>query len=170
MENVKKLSVFDFDGTLVDTPTPVVGKTIWKLKKGEDWPYQGWWGRNESLDMSVFDMPVIEKTIESYREEISKSDTLVIMLTGRTHQNSGHVKSILDSHGLKFHKYLFKRGGDTLIDKVRQLESLLKELPNLEEIEMWDDRTEHIPHFIEWGEKLSPIKFKMNVVPSNHHE
>ena len=52
---ITKIEIYDFDGTLVDTQLPDTGKPIWKEKTGEDWPYKGWWGRVESLDMDVFE-------------------------------------------------------------------------------------------------------------------
>ena len=45
MGEISKLSVFDFDGTLIDTPLPDYGKAEYKKKTGEDWPFPGWWGQ-----------------------------------------------------------------------------------------------------------------------------
>ena len=40
-----KVAFFDFDGTLMNSPTPENGKIIYKEKTGVNYPYEGWWGR-----------------------------------------------------------------------------------------------------------------------------
>jgi hypothetical protein len=45
-----ELLVYDFDGTLANTPTPREGKIMYENKIGQAWPHVGWWGRQESLE------------------------------------------------------------------------------------------------------------------------
>lgn len=162
-----KLSVFDFDGTLVDTPVPSrENKDTWAKYHGKDWPYIGWWGRKESLDMDVWDMPVISSTIKDYKKEKSNKDNMVIMLTGRLEKQRKDVMPIINKYGLEFDEYLFKQAGSTTEDKIRQLNTIISKYPTISEVEMWDDRDEHIPVFKSWGQKLesSGITFKINHV------
>jgi hypothetical protein len=53
------------------------------------------------------------------------------------------------------------------------MEEILGEYPNIVEIEMWDDRLEHIPTFEKWGREqveTGRLKdFSINVVPSGRH-
>jgi hypothetical protein len=170
MENFKKLSVFDFDGTLVNTPLPEEGKKEYKEKTGEDWPHVGWWGQPLSLDSEIFDMNIIPSVIRAYLKEINDSNTMVVMVTGRVNKLSGLVKKILDDNGLKFHEYHFNNGGSTESAKKKTFDKILSENPSITEMELWDDRLEHIPVFQAWGdEKLESDrldKFNINVVPS----
>ena len=170
MENFKKLSVFDFDGTLVNTPLPEEGKKEYKEKTGEDWPHVGWWGQPLSLDSEIFDMNIIPSVIRAYLKEINDSNTMVVMVTGRVNKLSGLVKKILDDNGLKFHEYHFNNGGSTESAKKKTFDKILSENPSITEMEVWDDRLEHIPVFQAWGdEKLESDrldKFNINVVPS----
>ena len=55
---IKKIVIFDFDGTLCFTPEPVEGKKIWFEKTGTVFPYPGWWSKKETLDMDIFYIPV----------------------------------------------------------------------------------------------------------------
>ena len=55
LEQIRKVSIYDFDGTLIKTPEPELGKKIWKEKTGEDYPHKGWWGKRESLDIDIFE-------------------------------------------------------------------------------------------------------------------
>jgi hypothetical protein len=170
MENFKKLSVFDFDGTLVNTPLPEEGKKEYKEKTGQDWPHAGWWGQPMSLDSEIFDMSIIPSVIRAYLKEINDPNTMVVMVTGRINKLSGLVKKILDDNGLKFHEYHFNNGGSTESAKKKTFDKILSENPSITEMELWDDRLEHIPVFQAWGdEKLESDrlgKFNINVVPS----
>lgn len=166
---ITKLSIFDFDGTLVDTPLPDKGRIEYEEKTGKKWPYEGWWGRKESLDTTIFDMSLVDVTMTAYKEELSTPNTLMVMMTGRMSKLSGEVKHILDTKNLSFDKYLFNRGGGTLEAKIKSLDALLVEFPNVKTVEMWDDRIPHIPEFQKWGDSKDGIDFKINLVNGSHH-
>ena len=168
IESITKISIFDFDSTLVASPEPETGKLIWKEKTGEDWPHEGWWGKNSSLDLDVFDIPVIPSTIEAYRFESMEPTTYVVMMTGRLPKNANHVKSILEQHDLEFDTYLYKKGGDTLSYKLRKLSQMIETFPNVTTIENWDDRELHIEGFSRWGDEQS-INVKINKVVAPEH-
>lgn len=174
---ITKLAVFDFDGTLVDTPLPVMvqkGKhnvatsPEWEEKTGKPWPHVGWWGRKESLDMDVFDMPTISSVISDYKREVSDPNTLTIMLTGRLKKLGSEVKAVLDAKGLSFDMYLYNNGGETSKNKIKQMNKILDEYPSITTVEMWDDRTGHISTFQSWGDSLEGKKFKINHVINDH--
>jgi hypothetical protein len=173
MKNITKISVFDFDGTLVDTPLPEFGKKEYKEKTGEDWPFPGWWGKALSLDMSIFDMPLIKSVISDYQKEKTNPNTCVVMLTGRMVKLGDSVKKILDANNLKFDEYHFNKGGSTDVAKIKTMESLLEKYPNVKELEMWDDRESHFDIFRNWGNELVKTgrlnDFNINVVPANRH-
>lgn len=173
MKNKTKLSIFDFDGTLIETPLPEEGKLKWGIKKGIPWPYEGYWGRHESLDMDIFDMPTVDDVEIDYNREKANPDTIMVMLTGRMIKLKDYVKKILDSKGFEFDEYCYNRGGNTDIEKMRTMETLLDKYPNVVELEMWDDRMEHIPTFEQWGKAQclnGRLKeFSINLVPANRH-
>jgi hypothetical protein len=153
MENFTKLAVFDFDGTLVDTPLPEDGKKEYKKKTGKDWPHAGWWGQPMSLDMNVFDMPTISSVISDYKKEIQDPNTMVVMVTGRMVKLTDLVKDILNRHGLKFHEYHFNRGGSTESAKKKTFDQILSQHPSIKEVTLFDDRAEHINIFKQWGDE-----------------
>ena len=168
-----KIEIFDFDGTLVDTPLPDTGKHEYQVKTGKPWPYEGWWGRHESLDMNVFDMPVVPMVIDAYKKAKADPNTIVVMLTGRQSKLAGDVRKILDAKGLSFDEYQYNRGGETGDAKMKDMDYLLNKYPQVTEIEMWDDRVAHVPRFQAWGDaKVAEgrlKKFHVNVVPTTHH-
>jgi hypothetical protein len=164
----KKLSVFDFDGTTMDTLYPEIAKPIYKEKTGENWPHQGWWGRKESLDMDIFDFKPIPEVKKAYQTEKANSDTMVVSLTGRRPKLSNEVEAILHANGYRFDRYLYNYGSDTLSNKLEQLGKLLKEFPSIKSVELWDDRLSHFTTFKQWGNDLVKSgrldNFKLNEV------
>ena len=168
-----KIEIFDFDGTLVDTPLPDTGRQEYLAKTGKVWPHEGWWGRHESLDVDVFDMPVVPMVIDGYKKAKADSNTIVVMLTGRLQKLSADVRKVLDAKGLSFEQYLYNRGGETGDAKMKDMDILLKLYPQVTEIEMWDDRVLHVPRFEAWGAaKVAEGRLKsfhVTVVPTSHH-
>lgn len=151
---IKKLSIFDFDGTLINTELPETGKPLWKEAKGLDWQHKGWWGRAESLDLDVFKNDIIEHVVEAYKSEKNDDTNLVCMLTGRMTALSKEVEMILEKHNLVFDRKYYNTGGDTITVKQRKISELLKEFPTIKTIEIWEDRAPHVELFRVWGETL----------------
>ena len=166
-ENITKISIFDFDGTLMDTPHPEEGKKEWEEFTGKKYPHIGWWGKPESLDDAVFDIQPIESTVSDYKKEMSNPDTMVIMLTGRLPHQSEQIEELLALHNINFDEYHYKSNGDTLTSKINTIKSLLHRYPNVTEIEMWEDREPHVLSFEQWGEDNN-INLNVNLVGSDH--
>jgi len=168
-----KLKVYDFDGTLVNTPIPDdENKAIWKEKTGKDWE-GGWFSNPNSLDMDVFDIETIPSVVSDYKRDVADSKNLMVMITGRIPSVAKYVKAILDAKGLKFDDYLFNEGGDTEKEKIRHMEMILKYNPNIRDVEIFDDRTPHIPIFQVWGDDMVKRgyldKFHINHIPGFRH-
>lgn len=178
-EKINRIAIFDFDGTLIDTDTPESGKTLWQKEFGFEWPFKGWWGRPESLDSriyfqkdpklmpglkeiglkkNIFDNAPIPKTFAAYKEQSARPDTLSILLTGR-HAGVGNlVTDILNSKGIKFDDYIYKTSNlDTADFKVEVLNKLASNNPDLKEMEIWEDRDDHLPIFQAWANE-QPFK------------
>jgi len=183
-DKIKRIAIFDFDGTLIDTDTPESGKALWQKEFGFEWPFKGWWGRPESLDSriffqknlmpepdlnekglerNIFDNNPIAKTLSAYKEQSARPDTLTILLTGRHAGVGSLVTDILNEKGIKFDDYLYKTGNlDTADFKVEVLTKLVNNNSGLEEMEIWEDRDDHLPIFQSWANKQ---KIKVTV----HH-
>jgi len=150
-----KISVFDFDGTLVDTPiASPENKEKWGKHYGLKWKYLGWWGRDESMDTSVWDMPIVKEVFDAYQKEIDNPETLMVLLTGRLKKQENIVRSIVNDRGYHFDHYLFNNRGGTLQNKINHLNDLLVKYPDVRDIELWDDRLEHFEEFESWGKSL----------------
>lgn len=149
--DINKIAIFDFDGTLMDTPLPEKGKKEWEEKTGSPYPHKGWWSKRESLDTEVFDIQPIRPTIDEYEKYSKEKNTLLIMLTGRLPNQSDQVEQILHDNNLIFDEYHYKDDGDTFFSKINTINSLLNRFPNVESIVMYEDREPHAIGFKEWG-------------------
>ena len=172
-QKITKIAVFDFDGTLVDTPLPDAGKIAYKAKTGKAWPFEGWWSKALSLDMTIFEMPLIKSVIESYKKEKTDTSTVTVMMTGRMIKLSNEVEAVLSAKGLSFDKYIYNMGGSTIDSKIKSLDKLLVEYPNVKELVLFDDRIEHLPTFEAWCKKQVESgkleRYNITEVPSGHH-
>ena len=168
-DNITKIAIFDFDGTLMKTPHPDTGKIEWEEKTGKDYPHRGWWSKRESLDTNIFDINPINDTVLEYLAEYEDPNTLVIMLTGRLPNQADQVEGILNSQGIIFDEYHYKDNGDTLSSKFSTLHSLLNRYPNVNFIEIYEDRESHARSFAEWG-KENNVDIKVNLVESTQDD
>lgn len=133
---MKRLAVYDFDGTLMDTPMPNPGKEIWKKKTGEEYPHQGWWSRKESLDTDVFDIKPLPNILNKFNGDMASPITHTIVLTSRMEKLRSEVQNILDLNGIHPDELILKKGRD---DKGDIILKYLQNNPDLKDIVVYDD-------------------------------
>lgn len=147
---IKNVVSFDFDGTLLFTPEPETGKKIWLSKTGNVYPYPGWWGKKESLDLNIFYIPVNPFVHKKYLEARSNPHTHTFLATGRIVKLRNEVDKILNSHDLTFDDVVLNPGMSTLNFKIKLFEQkIAKYKPDV--FTMYDDRHDHIVEFEKWA-------------------
>lgn len=162
----KTLYCFDFDGTLVHTPGPHEGKEHWIKETGISWPYNGWWGKSESIDTKVFYIPKNEWVYQRYLEAVSDEDSYLIMATGRLQKvpgMRGNVEKILKQHNLSFDEIHLNWGGDTFRFKTKLFEELIIKT-KCEHFVMYDDRHEHLVKFNEWATEQTCVVTVIDII------
>jgi len=138
---VKRLIAFDFDKTLMQTPEPEEGMEIWREKTGTIYPKIGWWSKPESLDLDVFDIKPFPKVLNVLRKEMLNPESYVIILTSRIEKLRPNVQAVLDANQIDVHKLDMNQGKEVKGDKIL---NYIKEFPDLEEINVYDDREKDI--------------------------
>lgn len=133
---MKRLVIFDFDGTLIDSPEPEQGKLIWGEKMGQPYPHKGWWGRKESLDTNVFDIKPLPNMHAQLRKEQSTPDTDVIILTSRMEKLRQEVENVLDLNNIVVDDVILKKGNE---DKGDVILKIVRYNPDISEIVVYDD-------------------------------
>ena len=151
----KTLYSFDFDDTLCHTPDHIEGKKQWEKITGLSWPYNGWWGKAETLDSDVFSVQKNEWVYQRYLDAVADEDAYLIMATGRLKKIVGmreNIDKIFEKNGLEFDEVHLNWGSDTLKFKIKLFEEKIEAL-GVEEFIMFDDRQEHLPEFEKWADE-----------------
>ena len=161
-----RLQVFDLDGTLISSPMPEEGKAIWKSVKGTDFPFLGWWGRPESLDMDIFDIKPFPKVLNILNKDVSTPDTYTIVLTSRQEKLRPLVQAVLDTNHITVDKLDMQRDQRT---KGQKILDYARKFPDLKEINVYDDRDTDITSY-EGIRNSLPEGIKFNVYVAKQGE
>lgn len=141
---IKRLIAFDLDSTLMNTPSPEEGKIKWEEHYNKPYPYMGWWGRPESLDLNVFDIVPFQSVRHQLDKEIATENTFVIILTSRMEKLRPQVQAVLDKNDITVDKLDMKRAEG---DKGKKILRYIQEFPELIEISVFDDRDTDIQSY-----------------------
>ena len=158
MEQQKnRLALFDFDDTLVMTPHEDAGKQRYLQATGKTWPHSGWWGRRETLRVPIFNAEpheVHEKVVAEFRKAKADPNTLTVLMTGRHSGVKKEVQAILAKYGLEPDEQYYK--GDHHYPKAKDTWDYKNHITTnvlvprgFEIVEIWDDRVDHIPLWLE---------------------
>lgn len=207
---MKRLCVFDFDGSLFRSPENTEeNKKIYEKATGIPWlitknmavqlskklnrtinPRSGWWGKAETLMPPLVPDPIpqemwIKETVKSLQKCRSDQDTVTIIMTGR-HTGLKHQVlrilydgnfCIIDKTQKKNSEWHYEwadssvslyllgmdgpcpemtgaKPGDTFAWKTWIINQYRLLYPNLEHIEIWEDRIEHVDKFTELNNKF----------------
>ena len=153
MDKMKTVHIFDFDGTLVDSPLPQEGKVMFTRITGRAYPYQGWWGREESL-LPEYDIKPIPLVHEAYTEAKINGDA-VVLLTNRMSKLERHVVHVTNSLGMVFDQYSFKYDHRTKSDRARDI--IVRHFPEVDIVHVWEDMDEHVLDFRSLETKLRAL-------------
>jgi hypothetical protein len=174
MNNIYTIDIFDFDGTLVNSPqNNDDNKLLWEEKTGRKWKRNkkgkyshGWWGVKESLNPDIFDISFIEETKKQALQSFDDLETLTILMTGRMPFFSDYVFEILRRNNMdRFARYIFNDTSLRTLDyKIQKIEEMIQEFPTVKEINMWDDRENHVNSFRVFGRDNFKGKFNVTHV------
>ena len=169
-EHVTTLSLFDFDQSLCDSvENTVENRKLWEEKTGREWKHkdkktgeysQSWWYLIESLDHNVFDIELNDEIVDHLHKRINCLETYSALLTGRVPHFSKAVKEIMRKGGILYlDNYFFNDVKDTKQFKVDTMSEMIEMLPNVNTVELFEDRVEHFESFLKWGKEQKDIDF-----------
>ena len=158
---ITKLVAIDFDDTLSNSPHPEEGKEIWKEKTGQEFPYTGWWSKPESLDTNVFNITMFENIKSILTKEGNSPDTYVVILTSRLERLRPQIQAILDVNNVHVDR-LDMRADEKQTEKGEKILKYISEFPDLEEIDVYDDKESNILSYKQIEDKIpSTITFQI---------
>lgn len=153
--NPTTLNVFDFDGTLMDSPMPEPGKAKYKEITGKDWPHKGWWGQTDSLE--PFDVQPIKDTINLYNEYTSIPNSVNVLMTNRMAKFEPIVKDKIKGVYV-FDYYDFKNDNREKPDRIKEI---LKNNPSIDVVNIFDDMDEQIERFNKFKEEHPELEINV---------
>lgn len=113
-------------------------------KKGKPFPYLGWWSKPESLDLDVFNIKPFPSVLAQLKEEQSKPNTYVVILTSRMEKLRPQVQAVLDINNINVDKLDMKHSERT---KGQKILDYIDKLPDLQEINVYEDRDTDIESY-----------------------
>lgn len=162
-----RLYVFDFDGTLMNSPEQEEGKAMYERQFGVPYPHKGWWSKPESLHRE-FDIKPNEAVLEHYREAVAGGSQM-IMMTNRLSRLGDLLQFHLDKHDVKFEHKSYGDSHRDRLTKPQRLSYFLEKLRNdghkITEVIALDDMDDQIQHYLEmrqdWQSWGAPMTVKI---------
>lgn len=149
---INTLAVFDFDDTLFNSPESPKG-------------YKGNWHiSSESLPENPKDKDWNFDIVSRALDMCEDPSVYCVMMTGRIGDIFGEkIDNMLKDKGLNFAKtYYNEFGGDTAKYKIEKINDLLRKLPNVEKLLMWEDQREKAEKYSE--EFTDRVDYKIYMV------
>jgi len=148
---IRELHIYDFDATLFMSPM-----------HPDDWEGHigSWYDTLRSLsEPCVIDPPDdlwIESTVQDALASIANPDVYAILMTGRSRRGDlvARIMELISMRGLVFDEVHLKPGGGTLPWKSSMIEDFASKMPDLQVIQIWEDRENHLQSFVELIQSL----------------
>lgn len=160
--SIFSLCVFDFDGTLFKSP------------EKPDSEGNSWWLFAKSLDMPATPhVPGNEwwynKTVDLALEKIKDPNTYCIMLTGRSERFlEKRINELLLQKKMLFDEVGLNDSGEESENfKIARINEIIKSLPKLQKLEMWEDQKDLANKY---SEEFSnkPYKFVIHIIDDSY--
>ena len=164
---IKTSNIFDFDGTLFNTPDLNIGIKLWEKQNSKSWPYDNWYETPESLDISLNPTPNYD-VINDFDKSLKNKFIKTIILTGRLKKLKNSIIHILEEYNLKPHELYLSNDGFTLPYKHNKIIELINDNPTVTEINMWEDRDFFADYYEKLGAKIGIPIFVKRIKKDNN--
>jgi hypothetical protein len=153
MDKITRLQVFDFDDTLFRIPTYTSKTHLEGLGFEFNDPYE-FYDHNISLDESLHNIQLISPVYDAWKEGKSDPTCMQILITHRVTAVEEALMKVLDKRGMSFDK-IFILSRKT--EKVVSTQEVIRTLPNLVEVEVYEDSIDQIIRYQEFFNYLNDL-------------
>jgi hypothetical protein len=154
MTEITKISVFDFDETIVRMPSYTASKHVERATDGAHkfpTPYS-FYDHPLSLDRSLHNIQFISPVLDDWRLSVHDQSSKTILITHRIEELKYDVKKVLSTTGLGFDAYYYL---GRVTEKFDTLVRELEENPSINEVNIYEDSLEQIIKYRTGFESLS---------------
>lgn len=146
---IRRLHIFDFDGTLFDSPGPPPGVSAAHM----------WWDDPASLEPPcVPERPpgswYLNPAKSGFRRAVADPEGYTVVITGRLERLRSRVAGLLRNGGLKPGELFLRPGGPTVPYKIGMMRYLAKMLRTIREVEVWEDNHDNLRHLERAANKM----------------
>jgi len=140
MSIIKTLQIFDFDETIVRAPGYTSKKQVESKELQFNQPYE-FYDHPKSLCEDTHNIQLISPVYDAWKNGSEDSTVYSVLITHRVQSLSEKVTSILNDRGVKLDKMFFLGRTKRKIDIA---EELVKSLPSVVSIEIYEDSIQQI--------------------------
>lgn len=158
---IMRISFYDFDRSIMDGPTPEIGREIWRRKTGEDFPHLGWWSKKESLDHTIFPFTPIREVADRIKRDYEDPSCWTMVLSNRVESLLPYMKSLMDQYDIKVDDFLLRRP-DNLPKPVR-IKRMLPKFPQATSIDIHEDDPNNLELFRELKQEIGPRGYLVSI-------
>ena len=151
---IKKLKIFDFDHTLVNTSF-IQDIADFEQSTKKSWPADknNFWETPESL--TLLPSKLNENVAQKFREFKKDKNNLIIVMTGRGQQLRQEVKNILNKFELLPDLLFLRPIEQDILDYKKEMIRKFSKKFDGADIEMFEDRINHANEFERFGKELN---------------
>jgi hypothetical protein len=147
MDKITRLQVFDFDDTLFRIPTYTSKIHLEGLGYTFNDPYE-FYDHNISLDETLHNIQLIGPVYDAWKEGKEDPSCMQLLITHRVVEVEEALMKVLAARNMSFDR-IFILSRKT--EKVDSMKEIMKVLPNLETIEIYEDSIDQIIRYQEFG-------------------
>lgn len=155
-----RLQVFDFDDTLFRIPSYTSKIQVEAMGYGFGGPYE-YYDHPISLDESISNIQLISPVYDAWKEGKEDPDCVQILITHRVEEVRSSVESILRARNMDFDQSFFL-GRKT--PKCVSTAEVMKNLPSLKRIEIYEDSVRQIMEYREFFESYRELDVRIFIV------
>jgi len=153
----EEIHVYDFDGTLFQTPDPL----DYKKTFGKKFVNSNWWENPISLSPPMKIIPN-QEIIDEFHKSIKNPLCLSIVMTGRMEHLRPQIQTILNQHNIRPNELILSDRMNVLEFKTEKLKEFINKHPHIRKIQMFDDDIKKSCAYEKLGEQLGvPISVRL---------
>ena len=156
-----KLQIFDFDDTLFRVPSYTSKTQVEALGFRFSGPYE-YYDHAISLDETLSNIQLISPVYDAWKNGKTDPECKQALITHRVEEVHESVNSILEARKIDFdHRFFLGRA----IPKITATEAMMDEMPQLKDIEIYEDSVHQIIQYQEFFKKQNAGRIKAKLAP-----